>query len=210
MSPLSEALQPLAPPPLEEGERRRLLEIARQTIATAVSEGPMLQLPDPGGRISIPGGVFVSLHKQQQLRGCIGQTTARQPLYRAVIEAATSAALHDPRFPPLTREELSEVEIEISVLSPMTQLDSHTVEQQIVIGQHGLMVSKGSYRGLLLPQVAVQFDWDARKFLEETCLKANLTPDAWCTGARLEMFTAEVFGETGPRETARETYSNST
>ena len=209
MAPPSEALPPPAPPalapPLEEEERRRLLQIARQAIATTVREDQVPQLPDPGGRLSIPAGVFVSLHRQQQLRGCIGQIAARQPLYRAVIEAAISAALHDPRFPPLTREELGEVDIEISILSSMTELDSHTAEERIVIGQHGLMVSQGNYRGLLLPQVAVQFGWDARKFLEETCLKANLAPNAWCAEGRLEMFTAEVFGETG-----REAYSNST
>ena len=97
------------------------------------------------------------------------------------------------------------MDIEISILSPMTELDSHIAEERIVIGQHGLMVSQGNYRGLLLPQVAVQFGWDARKFLEETCLKANLAPNARCAGVRLEMFTAEVFGET-----SREAYSNST
>lgn len=209
MAPPSEALPPPDPPalpsPLGEEERRRLLQLARQAIATTVREDQVPQLHDPGGRLTIPAGVFVSLHKQQQLRGCIGHLAAHQPLYRAVIEAATSAALHDPRFPPLTREELSEVDIEISILSPMTELDSHTAEERIVIGQHGLMVSQGNYRGLLLPQVAVQFGWDARKFLEETCLKANLAPNAWCAGVRLEMFTAEVFGET-----SREAYSNST
>ena len=209
MAPPSEALPPPDPPalpsPLGEEERRRLLQLARQAIATTVRESQVPQLPDPGGRLSIPAGVFVSLHKQQQLRGCIGHLAAHQPLYRAVIEAATSAALHDPRFPPLTREELSEVDIEISILSPITELDSHTAEERIVIGQHGLVVSQGNYRGLLLPQVAVQFGWDARKFLEETCLKANLAPNAWCAGVRLEMFTAEVFGET-----SREAYSNST
>ena len=205
MSPPSEA-----PPPLGEEDRGWLLQIARQAIAVKASDGQLLQLSDPGGRLSIPAGVFVSLHKQQQLRGCIGQITARQPLYRAVMEAATSAALHDSRFPSLTRKELREVDIEIFILSPMMELDSRTAEEQIVIGQHGLMVAKGNSRGLLLPQVAIQFGWDVRKFLEETCLKANLAPDAWCAGARLERFTAEVFGETGPRETARESYSNST
>lgn len=195
-----------SPRQLSEQDRARLLEIARQAITTAVNQGRILQLPDPGGRLSAPAGVFVGLHKHHQLRGCIGQITARDPLYRAVIEAAISAALHDPRFPPLAKEELDEVQIEISVLSPMSELDAQAADKQIVIGRHGLMVSKGHARGLLLPQVAVQFGWDAREFLEETCFKAGLPRQAWCTGARLEIFTAEVFGE----EKSEEAYSNST
>lgn len=193
-------------PQLDEQDRARLLQIARQAITTAVTQGRLLQLTDPGGRLNSPAGVFVSLHKHDLLRGCIGQVTARDPLYRAVIDAATSAALHDPRFPPLSREELDEVDIEISVLSPMAELDASSAEKQIVIGRHGLMVSKGANRGLLLPQVAVQFGWEAREFLEETCLKAGLPRQAWRSGARLEIFTAEVFGE----KKTEKAYSNST
>lgn len=191
---------------LGESDRARLLQVAREAITVAVNEGRLLQIADPGGGLSTPAGVFVSLHKRHVLRGCIGQLTGRRPLYRAVIEAATSAALHDPRFPPLAPEEVSEVDIEISILSPMAELSSETAEKEIVIGRHGLMVSKGHYRGLLLPQVAPQFGWDARKLLEETCLKAGLPPRAWRSGARLEIFTAEVFGE----KKSQAAYSNST
>ncbi len=195
-----------SPPQLDEQDRARLLEIARQAITTAVAEGRVLQMANPGGRLAAPAGVFVSLHKRHLLRGCIGQVAARDPLYRAVIDAATSAALYDPRFPPLSKDELAEVDIEISVLSPFTELDPALAEKQIRIGRHGLMVTKGHHRGLLLPQVAVQFGWDTQKFLEETCLKAGLPPETWTAGACLETFTAEVFSE----KKTEKAYSNST
>ena len=193
MSPPAEI--PCEAPRLSEQERSRLLGIARLAIATAVRGGGPPHVPDPGGRLSERAGVFVSLHKDGLLRGCIGQVVHPRPLYRGVLEAATSAALRDPRFPPLGKDELSSVEIEISVLSPLLEVDSSEAESQIVIGRHGLMVSKGHSRGLLLPQVAVRFGWQPREFLEETCVKAGLPRQAWLGGACLEVFTAEVFAE---------------
>ena len=104
-----------------------------------------------------------------------------------------SAAFHDPRFLPVTAEEAPELQVEISVLSPLRPV----APQEVVVGRHGLVVSHGSRRGLLLPQVAVEQEWDATTFLEQTCLKAGLPADAWKQGATLQAFTAEVFGDAG-------------
>lgn len=184
-----------APLELDGEDHKRLLEIARQAIALAVREGAVLQPEKPGGRLSRPAAVFVSLHKQGSLRGCIGHVVAREPLYRAVVDAAMGAALHDPRFRPMSEDEVAQVDIEISVLSPMASVDAAEAEKRIEIGRHGLLISLDRRRGLLLPQVAVQFGWNARQFLEETCIKAGLPRQAWRSGAKVEMFTAEIFGE---------------
>jgi len=180
--------------PLDEREQAWLLQLARQSVIAA-TEGRVLRVPAPSARLCQPAGVFVSLHKHSLLRGCIGQIHSREPLYRAVIESATSAALYDPRFPPVSEDELDEVEIEISVLSPLTDLDYREAERQIVIGRDGLYVSQGRNHGVLLPQVAERFGWDAREFLEETCVKAGLSRNAWCSGAHLQKFSAQIFSE---------------
>jgi AmmeMemoRadiSam system protein A len=193
-------------PDLDAQDRRRLLEIARQAVTLAVRQQRSPQLTDPGGRLSRPAAVFVTLHKHRGLRGCIGHVTALEPLYRAVADAAVSAALQDPRFPPVRDDELGDLEIEISVLSPMVSVDPAGAEKRIEIGRDGLLVSRGRRRGLLLPQVAAEYGWTAREFLEETCLKAGLPRDAWSSGAVVEMFSAVVFGE----KQAGAAYCNST
>jgi AmmeMemoRadiSam system protein A len=103
-----------------------------------------------------------------------------------------AAALHDPRFPAVTSQEIPELSLEISVLSPLTEIAPEKIE----IGRHGLLISRGAQHGLLLPQVAVEWNWNREQFLEETCLKAGLPPDAWQHGARIQAFTAQVFEET--------------
>jgi uncharacterized protein (TIGR00296 family) len=114
------------------------------------------------------------------------------PLYAAVIECSMAAATQDPRFPPVTLEELSQIDIEISVLSPMEEVeDIHSIE----VGVHGLVISHHGKRGLLLPQVAVEYEWDRERLLRETCRKAGLPVDAWQQGAKIEKFSASVFGE---------------
>jgi AmmeMemoRadiSam system protein A len=118
------------------------------------------------------------------------------PLYRTIADTATAAAFRDPRFAPVTVDELAELQIEISVLSLMAPIKPEEVE----VGRHGLMVTFGHARGLLLPQVPLEWGWNREKFLSETCRKANLPADAWEHGARLEAFTAEVFGENQPSE----------
>ena len=179
--------------PLSSEEKSFLLRLARRAVEERLS-GATASVPDPSSQtpaMERPAGVFVTLHKQGELRGCVGMVEPRLPLYRAVREAAVAAAFADPRFAPLGATELADVDFEISVLSPSRPV---TLEQ-IQVGAHGLIVTQGRARGLLLPQVAVERDWDARRFLEETCRKAGLAADAWRAGARVEAFQAEVFGE---------------
>jgi len=138
-----------------------------------------------------PGAAFVTLNHRGRLRGCIGYTEARAPLYRIVQECAVAAATEDPRFSPVTPREAGEVRVEISVLSSLAPVSADGV----AVGVHGLMIRKGMRRGLLLPQVATEKGWDRETFLTQVCAKAGLPPDAWKRGAKLYSFTAEVFGE---------------
>jgi AmmeMemoRadiSam system protein A len=139
---------------------------------------------------------FTTLFLDNQLRGCVGFALPLYPLYRTVAETAVSAAFLDPRFPPVTPEEVPRLHIEISLLSALQQVEVEEVESRIQIGQHGLLVTHMGRRGLLLPQVAAEHGWDVRQFLENTCLKAGLHRNGWCEpGARLELFTAEIFGD---------------
>jgi len=182
--------------PLSDSHRSSLLEVARQSVRIAATEKRRHQpVPIPG--LHEPRAVFVTLYMRESLRGCIGSVVARYPLYRAVAEAAYSAAVEDPRFPPVQIEEVPELRIDISVLSPFRDI----TPEQIVVGEHGLLVSRGRQRGLLLPQVAVEHRLSALRFLEETCRKAGLPPDAWKHGASIQAFTAEVFGEPARTDT---------
>ena len=182
--------------PLTSDEKRFLLDLARQSLTAAVWR----QLPDrpaelPPALHESASGVFVSLHQrgatEEPLRGCVGFLEPRRPLWVAVCEAAASAAWKDPRFPPVRAEELPLLEVEISVLSASWPIDPESIQ----IGLHGLIVTAGRIRGLLLPQVAAEHHWSAEQFLEQTCCKAGLRSDAWRHGAQIEAFTAEVFGE---------------
>ena len=186
---------------LTEDQQRVLLEIARRAMVEAV-EGKSRAAFDPAKGILpdniLPDhilkqrcGAFVSLHKAGNLRGCIGHVLPVEPLCHTAAVCAVDAAQRDHRFTPVSPQELPEIHIEISLLSPLQEIDPTKVE----VGRHGLLVSEGSRRGLLLPQVALQWGWDARQFLEQTCLKAGLEKDAWRRGARVESFTAVVFGE---------------
>ncbi len=141
--------------------------------------------------VARPGGAFVTLHKGGALRGCVGRVEAPSPLYQTVYECALSAALSDPRFDPVLPEEVPHLQIEISALSPLADIRPDDIE----VGVHGLLITQGSQHGLLLPQVATEWRWDRMRFLEQTCLKANLTKDAWLRGARIQAFTAQVFAE---------------
>jgi AmmeMemoRadiSam system protein A len=140
-----------------------------------------------------PAGAFVSVHHRGELRGCIGQIEARQPLAAAVAQCAVSAATRDPRFRPITIRELQEdTEIEISVLTPMQRVGS---PEEIEVGRDGLLIEQGPRTGLLLPQVATEWGWDRDTFLAQTCRKAGLPLDAWQHGAVIYKFQAEVFSE---------------
>jgi AmmeMemoRadiSam system protein A len=141
-----------------------------------------------------PAGVFVTLRTHDgDLRGCIGSIVAREPLLRAVISSAVNAAFRDPRFNPITAAELPALELEISVMGPIERV---TDVEEIVCGRDGLIITRGRSAGLLLPQVATEYSWDRETFLDQTCVKAGLSPRAWRhVETRIEKFSAEVFGE---------------
>ncbi len=176
-------------------EKRALLVLARRAIeADLAGERP----PEVG--ISTPAleekcGAFVTLHEGGRLRGCIGYVVAVKPLYVTVREMAVQASQHDPRFPPVQASELPDIDIEISVMSPLKVVDDVS---EIVVGRDGLVVQDGSRSGLLLPQVATEYGWDRQTFLEHTCMKAGLPTDAWKRDdVTIFRFSAEVFGEKG-------------
>jgi uncharacterized protein len=177
---------------LSEAERRVLLELARESVIAAVSRHELPGMIPQAGIFAVPRGVFVTIHIRGRLHGCIGVIEAQEPLGEAVVRCAASAALHDPRFPPLRQEELADLQIELSLLSPPAPLRPEEVE----IGTHGLLVSHGAQRGLLLPQVAVEHRLNSEQFLEETCHKAGLHRSAWRdSDTKLFGFTCEVFSD---------------
>jgi AmmeMemoRadiSam system protein A len=181
-------------PSLSEAERRSLLELARRAIAEAVSlENPSGDIPH-SGVFGEKRGVFVTLHARGHLRGCIGVIEAIDPLGEAIARCAANAALEDPRFSPVRAEEVPELQIELSLLSPPEPV----LPENIEIGKHGLLISQGSKRGLLLPQVAVEHKLGREQFLEEACRKAGLTAQAWQEAETQVLgFSCEVFSEGG-------------
>lgn len=185
---------------LTEEARAALLKIARAAIEEKLRCGGTGPPPAEFPQLRERAGAFVTLLKDDQLRGCIGYVEPIKPLAEAVASCAVSAATGDPRFPPLRPDELPHVRIEISVLSPLWKIGDPA---EIVVGQHGLMIVQGARQGLLLPQVAVEYGWDRDSFLRHVCLKAGLPPDAWGRGAELFIFTAEVFREPSEAEPFR-------
>lgn len=181
---------------LSGADRVRLLRIARKSIETMLQQHRRYQVEvGPGESLRCERGVFVTLRKAGELRGCIGYTAPSEPLFQSVIDATEQAAFRDPRFPMVSREELPELRLEISVLNALRPvLDVRKIRP----GIHGLLVKKGRREGLLLPQVALENGWDATKFLEQTCLKAGLAEDGWKdTETDVFRFTASVFREEG-------------
>lgn len=176
---------------LTEDDQRLLLKIARHAVHSYL-RGQTPHLPQvPPGVLTEPHGAFVSIHHGVDLRGCIGNVHPAGPLYRSVAECAIGAAVGDPRFMPLAIPELPGVEFEISVLSPLQRVGDI---REIEVGKHGLLISKGNTRGLLLPQVATMYNWDRERFLQETCRKAGLKNDDW-KNATIESFAAVIFDE---------------
>ena len=171
-------------------ERTLLLQLAHESILSAL-ECREISLDPPNSHLAEPRGAFTSLYSNGELRGCVGYVFPVGSVYCAVIETARAAAFEDTRFYPVTLEEARQLEIELSILSPPQPI----APEQVEVGRHGLLVSMGGQRGLLLPQVPTERNWDRFTFLEQTCRKAGLPPDAWKRGAVIEAFTAEVFGE---------------
>ncbi len=145
-------------------------------------------------------GAFVTLHKNQDLRGCIGYPEPVMTLLDAITDSAVNAALRDPRFPPVQSDEITHIVIEVTVLTPPAKIDAkpQDLPKHVEIGKHGLIVKKGLYQGLLLPQVAEEWGFDAEEFLSQTCIKAGLSPDAWLAGAEVFSFEGQIFTETAP------------
>jgi AmmeMemoRadiSam system protein A len=180
---------------LDEAAKKSLLLKARHAIANAIGvTGVAEPIPNPESLIPADflAGAFVTIRKKGRLRGCIGYPEPERPLLDVVEHCAVSAAISDPRFPPLSAAEWEDVDLELSVLGPIEPVD-HISE--VVVGRDGLIVEFDRRRGLLLPQVAVEWKWDATEFASQTCIKAGLPPDAWQKGAKLFKFEAEVFSE---------------
>jgi|SRR5579864_962576 len=171
-------------------ERSLLLQLAHDSILSAL-ENREVSMDPPTPHLAEPRGAFTSLYLSGELRGCVGYVLPVSSVYRAVIDTARAAAFEDTRFYPVTVEEARQLKIELSVLSPPAPISAEEVE----VGRHGLLISLAGQRGLLLPQVPTERNWDRITFLQQTCRKAGLPPDAWQRGALIEAFTAEVFGE---------------
>lgn len=177
--------------PLADTVRQDLLRVARQAIARAIGAEPAPLITHP--QFVIPKrGVFVTLRVGGELRGCIGYPESELSLVDAIEQCAVSAAISDPRFPSVGVHELGAIDLEISVLGPIEPVADLA---DVVVGRHGLIVESGGRRGLLLPQVAVEWQWNAEEFASQTCVKAGLRRDAWKNGAAVFKFEAEVFGE---------------
>jgi len=177
---------------LSEAERAELLRIARASIGAhlGLCPEPALELSTP--RLEAVGGAFVTLELEGSLRGCVGTASPRDALHLTVAAMAKAAAFEDPRFPPLGKNEFEATGIEISRLTPTRPARP----EDVVPGRHGLFISRGAARGLLLPQVAARYGWERERFLRETCRKAGLPGDAWTDpSTRILVFEAEVFGE---------------
>jgi AmmeMemoRadiSam system protein A len=177
---------------LNKEEQSFLLALARRSIEVFLETGERFQ-PEAGSRkLAAKRGAFVTLKLDGRLRGCIGYPLPEKPLIETIALMAVSAATRDYRFPPLKIEDLPRTKIEISVLTlprPVKEV------REIEVGRHGIIVSKGLAKGLLLPQVPAEYGWDLETFLRHGCLKAGLDEDEWRKGARIEVFEALVFSE---------------
>ena len=177
---------------LIDAQKKALVELARRSVVATVtgSASPSaltFDLPDASG-------AFVTLKRRGELRGCLGTLQCRRGLAGEVARCAVDAATEDPRFPPVSAEELPELSVEVSVLGPLERINPRD-PGAIVIGRHGLVAEQGYRRGLLLPQVATEWGWTVDQFVRQTCVKAGLPPDAWQHGAHISRFEAEVFGD---------------
>jgi AmmeMemoRadiSam system protein A len=192
-APLAAGPDPAAP--LAEDDRAALVALARASIAHHLGVGPAPRAPEQGS-LAAPRGAFVTLHRDGELRGCIGRFEPLGTLARTVAAMAVAAATEDPRFPEVAPGELPALTIRISALTPRRPLPDPSA---LRVGEHGLFVQRGWHRGTLLPVVAVERGWDAPTFLKHACLKAGLPADAWQDpSTTLEVFGAEEFGDPVP------------
>jgi len=174
--------------PLTDEEKKELIALARDAIREYVTKNQIIDKEIKNPKFKTDGAVFVTIKEKGQLRGCIGHIQPYMPLYKSVIENAISAATEDPRFMPITKDELKDLDIEITILSPLLPVRN---VNNIIIGKHGLVIRKYNHSGILLPQVPVEFGWDRETFLKQICYKAGLPSDSW-KDAELYYFTAEI------------------
>jgi AmmeMemoRadiSam system protein A len=175
---------------LSEKDKEQLKEMAKKAIES-VLYGQSGAAFKPSENLKEKGGAFVTIKKKGDLRGCIGYIRAVLPIHQTVKEAAIQAAFHDPRFAPVNKNEWKDIEMEISVLTPMRKIKD---VEEIEVGKHGLYIEKGYDSGLLLPQVATEYNWDRMTFLEHTCYKAGLQRDAWKSkDINIYVFSADIF-----------------
>lgn len=176
---------------LTDQEKTTLLHLARTTLEARAAGEPLPVCKDLTQTLKEKRGAFVTLHRNGQLRGCIGYISAVKPLHETIQEMALAAGFQDPRFPPLDIQETGDLELEISVLTPLREINTL---DEIQVGTHGLMLVQGSYSGLLLPQVAAEYGWTREEFLEHTCMKAGLQPKAWKDKkTKIFIFSADIF-----------------
>ncbi len=179
---------------LNKEQKLTLLKLARDTIEKYITQGIILKYENKDPVLNEQCGAFVTIHNKGELRGCIGLIEGAQELYKTIIEMAIESSTGDPRFSPVTPDELNEIDIEISVLSPPRRVNSI---EEIIMGKHGVIVKKGIRSGVFLPQVATETGWDKKTFLEQLCMgKAGLPKDAYLDkNTEIYIFEAEVFGE---------------
>ncbi len=179
---------------LTQEQKNKLLKLARQTISVYLESGKTLEVKESDPVLNQAMGAFVTLHKHGQLRGCIGNIIGRKPLYLTVRDMAIAAATQDPRFNPVGKDELGDIHIEISALSPLKKI---TNPDEIILGKHGVLVKNLFRSGVYLPQVATETGWTKEQFMNSLCAsKAGMAADAWKKGqCEIHIFSAEVFGE---------------
>ncbi|MBU1275101.1 MAG: AmmeMemoRadiSam system protein A [Proteobacteria bacterium] len=178
---------------LSPKEQKALLKLARGRIARLVGQDAARPEPQDLPGPEVKRGAFVTLHKRGRLRGCIGNFISGEPLTDLIEDMALAAASQDPRFPPLGRDELGQVDLEISVLSPLRRIED---VKEIQVGKHGIYIVSPRGRGVLLPQVATEYGWDRETFLDQTCVKAGLRPGCWRDpDTEILIFSAQIFGE---------------
>jgi hypothetical protein len=190
---------------LTDIEGRAAVKLARKTIESFLSEERLPEPQELGFELSTifeeKRGVFVTLTENGLLRGCIGHPLPDSTLEDAIMDSAISAAVRDPRFPPVGEDELKDIIVEVTILTQPEKINARPEElpDRIEIGKHGLIVKQGYCQGLLLPQVAPENEMDSIEFLGHTCLKAGLSPDAWLKGAEVSCFEGQIFKEKEPR-----------
>jgi hypothetical protein len=181
-------------------EGKELVNLARKNIEMYLSSGKKIELKKVEEKYKEKRGVFVTLKKNEELRGCIGYSQPVLPLIDALLTVSISAAVSDPRFPPVRSEEMTDISVEITILTPPILLTAEPEEypNMITVGRDGLIVEKGSFSGLLLPQVPLEWNWNEKEFLAHTCRKAGLSMDAWRDkDTKISTFQGQIFSERG-------------